>query len=200
MSTPEWLKQVQAVQVPAGADAAGKSETGVALGAIADAMRAEDQVVFAAGEVMGVVIERIAFAQYAVAVSTGDAAADIQRLAQMYDVDWRNISLVPAAALLNEQFQGVAGCMQLPKEPAVDHRHGRLTLHKLEYRLQLPRAEGVPGSTIVAVMGQDNNARAGVANFEVLPRVVHVAKAEFEKPWSLAKLVSRGGVMVLALG
>jgi hypothetical protein len=198
MSNPEWLNQVQAV--PAGAGTDGKSETGAALSAIADAMCAEDQVVFAAGEVMGVVIERIAFAQHAIAVSTGDAAADIQRLAQMYDVDWRNISLVPAAAMLNEQFQGTAGCLQLPTAPVDKVGHGRVTLDKLEYLLQLQRAEGVPGSTVVAVSGLDNNGRSGVANFEVLPRTANVAKAEFEKPWTIAKFVSRGGVMVLVLG
>lgn len=200
MSTPEWLNQVQAVSVPTGADSAGKSEAGVALAAIADAMCAEDQVVFAAGEVMGVVIERIAFAQHAVAVSTGDAQADIQRLARMYDVDWRNVSLVPAAAMLTEQFQGTAGCLQLPPVHVVESDSDRVTLDKLEYLLQRQRAEGVPGSTVVAVSDRDNNGRAGVANFEVLPRTAYVAKAEFEKPWNLAKFVSRGGVMVLVLG
>lgn len=200
MSKPEWLSQVQEVQAPTGG-ADGKSETGAALSAIADAMCAEGQEPFAAGEVVGVVIQRIAFAQYAVAVSTGAAQADIERLAKMYDIDPLNIALVPAAAMLNQEFQGAAGCLQLSSVPVVDDDGvGRVTLDKLEYLLQRQRAEGVPGSTVVAVTGRDNNGRSGVANFEILPRTAHVAKAEFEKPWTIAKFVSRGGVMVLVLG
>lgn len=196
MSNPEWLNQVQVVKAPtAGAD--GKSETGVALGAIADAMQAEDQERFAVGDVVGVVIARSAGAQYAVAVSTGNARADIERLALQHSVQLGDISLVPAAVMLTEQFQGAAACLQVPAAVDAD---SRVTIDALQYQLDKKKAEGVPGNTVVAVAGLDNNGRAGAANFEVRPRVVGVAKTEFEKSWTIAKFVSRGGVPVLVLG
>jgi hypothetical protein len=197
MSHPEWLNQVQEIKAPtAGAD--GKSETGLVLGAIADALQAEGAERFAAGDVLGVVIRRSAGAQYAVAVSTGNARADIARLALQHGAPLGDVSLVPAAVMITEQFQGAAACLPVPAAPVdVD---ARVTIDQLQYQLDKKKAEGVPGTTIVAVSGRDNNARAGVANFEVLPRLVGVAKAEFDKPWSQAKFVSRGGVPVLVLG
>lgn len=197
MSNPEWLNQVQVVKAPA-AGADGKSETGVALAAIADAMQAEDQERFARGDVVGVVIQRGTGAQYVVSVSTGNARADIERLALQHGAQLGDISLVPAAVLLTEQFQGAAACLSVPAAPVdVDDR---ITIDMLQYQLDRKKAEGIPGTTVVAVSGRDNNARAGVACFELHPRVVGVAKNEFEKPWNQVKIVSRGGVPVLLLG
>ena len=201
MSHPEWLNQVQAITVPPSAGADGKSETAAALGAIADAMQAEDQERFAVGDVVGVVIKRSAGAQYAVAISTGKARDDIERLALQHGAQLGDISLVPAAVMLAEQFQGAAACLQVPAAPANPHdADARVTIDVLQYQLDKKKADGIPGDTVVAVTGRDNNGRAGVANFEVLPRVVGVAKAEFDKPWNQAKFVSRGGVPVLVLG
>jgi hypothetical protein len=76
----------------------------------------------------------------------------------------------------------------------------RVTLDELLAHLQQQKAGGVPGNIPVALAGLDNNGRSGVANFEVQPRVSAVAKAEFEKNWTIAKFVSRGGVPVLVLG
>jgi hypothetical protein len=197
MSHPEWLNQVQVVKAPA-AGADGKSETGVALGAIADAMQADDRERFAAGEVVGVVIQRGAGAQYAVAVSTGNARADIERLALQHTAQLGDISLVPAAVMLTEQFQGAAACLQVPAAPAdVDDR---VTIDGFQYQLDRKKADGVPGTTVVAISGRDNNGLAGQACFELRPRVVGVAKTEFDKPWNQARVVSRGGVPVLLLG
>lgn len=197
MSHPEWLNQVQVVKAPA-AGADGKSETGVALGAIADAMQAEDQERFAAGEVVGVVIQRGAGAQYAVAVSTGNATADIKRLALQHAAQLGDVSLVPAAVMLTEQFQGAAACLQVPAAPvSVDDR---VTLDVFQYQLDRKKAEGIPGTTVVAISGRDNNSYAGQASFELHPRLVGVAKTEFDKPWNQARIVSRGGVPVLLLG
>jgi len=197
MSKPEWLKDVQELAVTQ-AHAQGRSETGAAMAAIADALQGNGQEPFATGEVMGVVIARAAGAQYAVAVSTGDAQADVARLAQLHGADVASISLMPAAAMLIEQHQGVALCSGLPKEP-VDVVDNRVTVDMLEYLLAKRKAEGLPGSTVVALAGLDNNGRSGVANFEVRPHMAAVAKAEFEKNWTIAKFVTRGGVPVLVL-
>jgi hypothetical protein len=109
MSNPDWLKQVQEVPAPA-ASANGKSETGAALGAIADAMLTEGQERFAAGEVVGVIVKRGAGVKHVVMVSTGNAKADVARLAKMSGVDVANVSLMSAAAMLSEHYQGVASC------------------------------------------------------------------------------------------
>lgn len=76
----------------------------------------------------------------------------------------------------------------------------RVTIDELIAQLQQHRAEGLPGDTMVVVEGLDNNGRSHMANFEVSPRVSSVAKADFDKGWTLAKFVSRGGVRVLVLG
>lgn len=76
----------------------------------------------------------------------------------------------------------------------------RMTIDGLMAKLEAMKAEGLPGDTVVGVASRDNNGRSGFANFELSPRTMPVAKAEFEKGWTLAKFVSRGGVPVLVLG
>lgn len=198
MSNTDWLKNVQQVPITA-AHAEGRSPTGAALAAIADAMQAEDAETFSAGDVMGVMVVRDAGLQCSVAVSTGDVSADRERLAQLHGTDVDKVALVPAANMLNQQFGGAGACMALPAAP-VDVVDNRVTIDMLEYLLQKAKADGVPGSTVVALRGVDNNARGGVANFEVRPHMSAVAKTEFEKNWAIAKFVSRGGVPVLLLG
>ena len=78
--------------------------------------------------------------------------------------------------------------------------HQRVTINDLIAQLQAQKEAGVPGDTAVALASRDNNGRAGFANFEITPRVGAVAKTEFEKGWTLAKFVSRGGVPVVVLG
>ncbi|KWA84165.1 hypothetical protein WL29_22650 [Burkholderia ubonensis] len=75
-----------------------------------------------------------------------------------------------------------------------------MTLDEMIEELQKQKAAGVPGNTVVALQGQDNNGRGGFANFEVNVRMGAVAKAEFEKNWTIAKFVSSRGVPVLVLG
>ncbi|KVP96703.1 hypothetical protein WJ97_12540 [Burkholderia ubonensis] len=76
----------------------------------------------------------------------------------------------------------------------------RVTIDEMMAELQKQKDAGVPGNTYMALPGSDNNCRGGFANFEVKLRVCSVAKADFEKGWAIAKLVSRGGVPVLMLG
>lgn len=201
MSQPTWLNQVTEIPAASVTGSAGQSETGAVLSAIADAMAAEGSVPmqFSAGEVVGVVIERLATAQHAIIISTGSVDEDVRRVAQQYDTEPAKVSLVPAAQLLAEQYDGIAGCLTLPK-PAASTPSGRVTLDELEYQLQKHRADGVPGSTFVVVNGRDNIAKQDVACFEVKPRLNHIGKADFDKKWLMANYVSRGGVPVLVLG
>lgn len=76
----------------------------------------------------------------------------------------------------------------------------RVTLDDMIEELQKQKAAGVPGNTVVALQGRDNNGSGGFANFEVKVHVGAVAKAEFEKNWTIAKFVSSRGVPVLVLG
>lgn len=76
----------------------------------------------------------------------------------------------------------------------------RVTIDELIAELQARKAQGVPGTTVVAVAGRDNNGEAGFANFELAPRMHAVGKAEYDKGWTLGKFVSRGGVPVFVLG
>ncbi|KVP98044.1 hypothetical protein WJ96_05600 [Burkholderia ubonensis] len=113
MSTPhpDWLSQVKEVTVKP-EHAEGRSETGAALAAIADEMGAGEP--FAAGEVMGVVLERGATGtDYAVMVSSGNARADVARIAKQYAVEEINVSLMSAAVMLEQQYQGLANCTRV---------------------------------------------------------------------------------------
>lgn len=194
MSHPEWLKQVTEIPVSAVSASPDKSETGAVLSAIADAM---DETVpqFTAGTVVGAVIDRLATAQYALIVASGDTAADIQRVAEQYNVELVSIKLVPAAELVTSEFAGLVGCLRLATEPQGTSAPNRVTLDSLNYQLQRWAADGVPGSTVVATA-----KRTGYANFEVQPRLVSVAKAEYEKRGLEAKYVYRSGIHVLVLG
>jgi hypothetical protein len=58
------------------------------------------------------------------------------------------------------------------------------------------KSAGVPGNTVVGFA--DSTGRN--ANFEVKPRLASVAKADFEKGWTIAKFVAQRGVQVLLLG
>jgi hypothetical protein len=78
--------------------------------------------------------------------------------------------------------------------------HERMTVDQLIEQLQAKKAGGLPGDTVVAVRSSDNNGRSGFASFELSVSIGSVAKAEFEKGWSLAKFVSRSGVQVLVVG
>lgn len=76
----------------------------------------------------------------------------------------------------------------------------RLTVDELLAELQRLKDAGLPGDTVTGISSLDNNGRSGVISFEVCPHVAGVAKAEFEKNWTQAKVVSRSGVKVLVLG
>lgn len=109
MSNPEWLSQVQ--ETPGlVTPAEGTSETGAALAAIAASMDVEAEDRFAAGEVVGVIIGRGAGAKHVLMVSSGSAKVDLARLAQMHGVAGADVSLISAAVLLTEHYQGVATC------------------------------------------------------------------------------------------
>lgn len=107
---PDWLNQVQQFDVTS-AQAEGKSETGAVLASVADAIDAEGDEPFAKGEVMGAVIDRgTAGTEFAVMVSSGKADADVAELAAKYGVTVQDVSLMSAAVMLDEQYQGVATC------------------------------------------------------------------------------------------
>jgi hypothetical protein len=76
----------------------------------------------------------------------------------------------------------------------------RTTLDELLAELQSLKDAGLPGNTVTALSGTDNNARGGFVNFEVKPHLMSVAKTDFEKGWTIAKVVSQRGVQVLVLG
>jgi hypothetical protein len=76
----------------------------------------------------------------------------------------------------------------------------RVTIDEMIAELQKQKDAGVAGDTFLALPGTDNNARAGFVNFEVQPRLVSVAKTDFAKGWTVAKVVSQRGVQVLVLG
>lgn len=76
----------------------------------------------------------------------------------------------------------------------------RYTVDSLIAELQRQKAAGLPGDTVVALPARDNNNVAGVANMDLTVRPGSVSKPEFEKGWTLAKFVSRGGVPVLVVG
>lgn len=104
---PDWLAQVSEVTLrPEHAE--GRSETGAVLAALADELGAGEP--FAAGEVMGLVIERNSNTLRAVMVSTGNAAADVASAAHRYGVEPVNVSLMSARVLLEQSYQGVATC------------------------------------------------------------------------------------------
>jgi len=72
----------------------------------------------------------------------------------------------------------------------------RKTLDETIAELQKLRDSGVPGDSVVAL--PDNTGRN--ANFELKPRLASVAKAEFEKGWTIAKFVAQRGVQIVLLG
>lgn len=76
----------------------------------------------------------------------------------------------------------------------------RYTVDSLIDELQRQKAAGLPGDTVVALPSRDNNGAYGVANLDLTVRPAAVSKPEFEKGWTLAKFVSRGGVPVLVVG
>jgi hypothetical protein len=76
----------------------------------------------------------------------------------------------------------------------------RVTLDEMIAELQRQKDAGVAGNTVLALPGTDNNARGGFVNFEVKPHLVSVAKTDYEKGWTIAKVVSQRGVQVLMLG
>ncbi|POR07684.1 hypothetical protein [Diaphorobacter sp. LR2014-1] len=75
-----------------------------------------------------------------------------------------------------------------------------MTLDQLITQLQTMKNEGLDGSTLVGIPDRDNNARQGMIQLAVQPRVTHVAKDEHAKGWTLCRVVSRGGEKVLVLG
>jgi hypothetical protein len=105
---PDWLANVKEIAVTP-EQAEGRSETGAALAAIAAAMDVRGEP-FAAGEVMGVVVERGADSAHAVMVSTGDSGADVERIAKAYGVQVSRVSLMSAAVMLQQAYQGLASC------------------------------------------------------------------------------------------
>ncbi|MBU9200106.1 hypothetical protein KTD31_01645 [Burkholderia multivorans] len=108
---PEWLGQLTEVQVSP-EQAAGRSETGAALAALADAMGgAEGDEPFALGELMGVEIRRgtDASPEFAMMVSSGNAQADVERVAKAYAVDSAAVFLLSAYVMLTlDTFSGLA--------------------------------------------------------------------------------------------
>ena len=105
---PDWLANVKEITVTP-EQAEGRSETGAALAAIADSMDACDEP-FAVGEVMGVVVGRGADSAHAVMVSTGNSSADVERIAKAYGVQEADVSLMSAAVMLQQAYQGLASC------------------------------------------------------------------------------------------
>ncbi|KVP17067.1 hypothetical protein WJ84_01980 [Burkholderia ubonensis] len=75
-----------------------------------------------------------------------------------------------------------------------------MTLDEYIEELQRLKASGVPGNTVIALAGTDNNNRGVIANFEVRPHLRSVAKADFDKGWTIAKFVSQRGIQILLLG
>lgn len=76
----------------------------------------------------------------------------------------------------------------------------RITLDELIIELLKQKSAGVPGNTVMALPARDGNGRGSYVSFEVKLHASAVAKAEYEKGWTIAKQVSRGGVQVLMLG
>lgn len=102
-NAPDWLSQVQQLTTE-GVD--GKSETGAALSALADAMTSVK-----AGDVIGAAIDRGSRGtEFAVLVSDGEVSADVARLAEHYDVPAEAVTLMAAADLIEQQYNGVATC------------------------------------------------------------------------------------------
>ncbi|HDR9109720.1 TPA: hypothetical protein QDB04_006671 [Burkholderia vietnamiensis] len=110
-SRPEWLGLLTEAQVSPD-HAAGRSETGAVLAALADEMGDDEgDEPFAKGELMGVEIQRgvDASPEFAMMVSSGKARADILHVAKAYGVDAANISLLSAYVLLTlDAFGGLA--------------------------------------------------------------------------------------------
>ncbi|KWA84164.1 hypothetical protein WL29_22645 [Burkholderia ubonensis] len=107
---PAWLDQVAKVTVKP-EHAEGRSETGAAMAAIADAMGVEGYEPFAAGELMGVEIERGAGVspEFVMMVSSGNVKADVERVSAAYGVAAKEVSLLSAYVMLTrDAFQGLA--------------------------------------------------------------------------------------------
>lgn len=74
------------------------------------------------------------------------------------------------------------------------------TLDDLIESLQAFKSDGLDGATRVGVSSRDSNGKLGMIDFDVMPRLVAVAKDEHAKKWTLCRTVSRGGVRVLVIG
>ncbi|WP_434716281.1 hypothetical protein [Paraburkholderia sp. A3RO-2L] len=108
---PEWLGLLTEAQVSR-EHAAGRSETGAVLAALADELGDDKgDEPFAKGELMGVEIQRgiDASPEFAMMVSSGKARGDILRVANAYGVDPANVSLLSAYVLMTlDAFGGLA--------------------------------------------------------------------------------------------
>lgn len=101
--TPEWLSQVKQLSVEV---AAGQSDIGAALSALADEM-----VPVKSGDVIAAAIDRVdQGTEFAVLVSSGDVAADVARLTEKYEVHPSAVVLMSAADMIEQQYNGVATC------------------------------------------------------------------------------------------
>lgn len=75
-----------------------------------------------------------------------------------------------------------------------------VTLDQMIATLQAKKDAGMPGSTPVGIESRDNNGKAGMVKLDIATRIVPVAKDDFEKGWTLCRVVSRGGVTSLVIG
>lgn len=73
----------------------------------------------------------------------------------------------------------------------------RTTLDEMISLLQKEKAAGVPGSTPIGLFAR--NMSGSFINMDIRVGQGAVAKAEFDKGWTVAKRVSRGGVPVIVL-
>lgn len=75
----------------------------------------------------------------------------------------------------------------------------RITLDQMIAALQAQKDAGVPGDTLVGIPSRDNNGKAGMVKLDIAPRIVSLAKDEFQKGWTLCRVVSRGGVSSIVI-
>jgi hypothetical protein len=72
-----------------------------------------------------------------------------------------------------------------------------MSVDELIEALQAQKAAGLPGSTPVGTVANDNNMKAGYIKIDVELHPARIAKDEFSKGWTICRSVSRGGMSVL---
>lgn len=105
MNNPSWLDGVQRF------DAAG-DDVGSALSAIASAMDEEAVPELVVGAIGGAAVSGVSGSgtEYVVYVSSGVREQDLAQVAEAYGVPVEQVSLLPAAEMLQTQYRGIASC------------------------------------------------------------------------------------------